>query len=164
MRESARLRIRRHRPGDIGWLIAEHGRVYVGDLGWDPSFEGFVAQVAARFLKRHDPAREACWIAELAGEPVGAIMLVRQAPPRTAQLRLFVVAPEARRRGIGKRLIARCLAFARQAGYRKVMLWTQKSLGAARRLYKKAGFRLVREEPCRAWGRVHTGQVWELIL
>jgi len=164
MRKTGKPRIRRHRPGDIGWIVAEHGRFYVGELGWDPSFEGFVAEVAARFLKRHDPEREACWIAEIGGETVGAIMLVRQAAPGTAQLRVFIVSRAARGRGVGRKLMDVCLRFARRAGSRKVNLWTQKGLDAARHLYEEAGFKLTREAPHQSWGRVHTGQSWELVL
>lgn len=155
--------IRRHRPGDIGWTIAASGRVYADEYGWDSTLEAFVAELMARFLRRYDAKREGCWMAEIAGETVGCLALMRQSA-RTAKLRTFVVTREARGRGVGKALLAESLHFARSAGYRKVNLWTQKGLDAARHLYEAAGFKLVREEPHRSWGKSHVGQYWELNL
>lgn len=160
---AAPVTVRRHQPGDIGWIIGTHARVYADEYGWDGSFEALMVDIMAPFLRRHDPAREACWIAELGGESVGCIALVRQSE-RIAKLRVFLVTPAARGRGAGKRLIDECLRFARQAGYRKVVLWTQKGLDAARHLYEGAGFKLVREEPHHSWGKDHIGQYWELRL
>jgi DNA-binding MarR family transcriptional regulator/ribosomal protein S18 acetylase RimI-like enzyme len=157
------FRIRPHRPGDLGWIVAEHGRLYAEEYGWDGSFEGFVAEIAARFIRDYDAAGDGCWLAERNGEILGSIMLVRQSA-RTAKLRVFLVKPEARGLGVGKALIAQCLRFARDAGYRKVSLWTQSGLDAARHLYESAGFKLIREEPHHSWGRDHIGQYWELKL
>lgn len=157
------LSIRPHRPGDIGWVIAAHAQIYAEEYGWDASFEGFVAAVMADFVKRYDERRERCWIAELGGEPAGSIALMRHSA-RTAKLRVFVVTKDARGHGVGRALVAECLRFARQAGYRKVVLWTQKGLDAARHLYEEAGFALAREEPHRSWGKDHIGQYWELTL
>ena len=155
------FRIRPHRPGDLGWIVAEHGRLYAEEYGWDGSFEGFVAEIAARFIRDYDAAGDGCWLAERDGEILGSIMLVRQSV-KTAKLRLFLVRPEARGLGVGKALVAQCLRFARQAGYRKVSLWTQSGLDAARHIYEAAGFKLIREEPHHSWGRDHIGQYWEL--
>jgi DNA-binding MarR family transcriptional regulator/N-acetylglutamate synthase-like GNAT family acetyltransferase len=157
------ITIRSHRAGDIGWIIAAHARVYGEEYGWDASFEGFVADILAKFAKHHDAQRERCWIAELDGEPVGSLALMRQSAA-VAKLRVFVVTREARGHGIGRALVAESLHFARAAHYRKVVLWTQKGLNAARHLYEEAGFTLAREEPHHSWGKDHIGQYWELKL
>jgi len=159
----APIAVRRHRPGDIGWIIGTHAQVYAEEYGWDETFEATMIDIMKPFLRRHDPAREACWIAELDGEPVGCIALMRQSVT-TAKLRVFLVTRRARGRGVGKRLVDECLRFARAAGYRKVVLWTQKGLDAARRIYESAGFKLVREEPHHSWGKDHIGQYWEITL
>lgn len=155
--------VRRHGPGDIGWTIAASGRVYADEYGWDETLEAFVAELMARFVRNYDATREGCWMAEIAGETVGCLALMRQSD-RVAKLRTFVVTREARGRGAGKALLAESLRFARAAGYRKVVLWTQKGLNAARHLYEAAGFKLVREEPHHSWGKDHIGQYWELKL
>ena len=155
--------LRPHRPGDMGWIIQRHGALYAQEYGWDESFEALVAEIAAAFIKRRDPRRERCWIAELDGEAVGAVMLVEHAPT-VAQLRLLLVEPRARGLGIGARLVDECLAFAREAGYREITLWTQSILNAARHIYAEAGFRLVREEPHRSFGHDLVGEVWERTL
>lgn len=155
--------VRRHRPGDIGWAVAASGRVYTEEYGWDPTIEAFVAELMARFLHRYDAKREGCWLADIGGETVGCIALMRQSD-RVAQLRTFVVTRAARGRGVGKALLAECLRFARAADYRKAVLWTQKGLDTARHLYEAAGFKLVREEPHHSWGQDHVGQYWELKL
>ncbi|MDE2227939.1 MAG: MarR family transcriptional regulator [Alphaproteobacteria bacterium] len=159
----APITVRRHRPGDIGWIIGTHAQVYAEEYGWDASFEALMVEIMMPFLRQHDPAREACWIAELGGEAVGCIALVRQSA-RVAKLRVFLVTRAARGRGVGKALIGECLRFARAAGYREVVLWTQKGLDAARHLYEAAGFKLVREEPHQSWGKDHIGQYWEMEL
>jgi DNA-binding MarR family transcriptional regulator/N-acetylglutamate synthase-like GNAT family acetyltransferase len=161
--EPASITVRRHRPGDIGWIIGTHARVYAEEYGWDGTFEATMAEIMTPFLRDHDPTREACWIAELGGEPVGCIALVRQSV-RVAKLRVFLVTRAARGQGVGKRLVDECLRFARAAGYREVALWTHKGLDAARHLYEAAGFKLVREEPHHSWGKDHVGQYWELTL
>lgn len=155
--------LRPPRPGDIGWVIARHGALYAAEYGWDASFEAFVARIAAAFVEDHDPGRERCWIAELDGEPVGAAFLVAQS--RTiAKLRMLIVEPRARGLGIGARLVEECLRFARQAGYRKITLWTNSVLTAARHLYERAGFRLIKSERHRSFGRDLIGEYWERAL
>ena len=156
-------RLRAPRPGDMGWIIQRHGALYAEEYGWDQSFEVLVAEVATAFGKRHDPRREHCWIAELDGDPVGAVLLVQHSPD-TAQLRLLLVEPRARGLGIGARLVHQCLAFAKDAGYGKVTLWTQSILAAARHIYAQAGFELVRQEPHRSFGQDLLGELWEIRL
>jgi DNA-binding MarR family transcriptional regulator/GNAT superfamily N-acetyltransferase len=155
--------IRPHQPGDIGWVIGRHGSLYAEEYGWDETFEALVAEIAARFLRRFDPKRERCWIAEKDGENVGSVFLVRKSAA-AAQLRLLIVDPKARGLGIGHRLVDECIAFARRAGYRKIVLWTNDILHAARRIYESRGFRLVEEERHRSFGKSLVGQNWELKL
>lgn len=155
--------LRPHRPGDIGWVIHRHGALYAEEYGWDESFEALVAEVAAQFIKNFDPTRERCWIAELDGEAVGSIFLVKYTE-EIAKLRLLLVEPLARGFGVGRKLIRECIDFARQSGYKKVTLWTQSCLLAARKLYREVGFKLVKEEPQSAFGADLVSEIWELEL
>lgn len=155
--------LRTHQPGDIGWVIARHGELYAQEYQWDSSFEGLVAEIAGAFLQRFDEQRERCWVAERNGERLGCVFLVKQSK-NVAKLRLLLVEPQARGLGIGARLVSECIAFARQSGYRKLTLWTNDILLAARRIYERAGFRLVKEEKHHSFGHDLAGQFWELRL
>jgi GNAT superfamily N-acetyltransferase len=157
------VRLRRHRPGDLGWVVQRHGELYWAEFGYDQRFEALVAGIAARFVETIDRRRERCWIAEREGKRLGAVFLVKQSP-RVAKLRLLIVEPKARGMGLGRRLVRACVGFARAAGYGKVVLWTQSELEAARAIYIKTGFRLVRREPHRSFGKRLTGEYWELRL
>jgi len=155
--------LRPPQPGDIGWVVHRHGALYAQEYGYDERFEALVAQIAARFIQHFDPKCERCWIAEREGEIVGSVFLVRKT--RTAaKLRLLLVEPQARGLGIGRRLIDECLRFARRAGYRKLMLWTQSDLSAARHLYAVAGFRKVAEEAHESFGKKLVAETWEVAL
>jgi DNA-binding MarR family transcriptional regulator/N-acetylglutamate synthase-like GNAT family acetyltransferase len=155
--------IRNHEPGDMGWIIHRHGALYAQEYGWDESFEAEVAEIAAHFIKHYDPKRERCWIAEKDGAITGCIFLVRKTD-RIGKLRLFLVEPSARGLGIGNRLVTECVRFARQAGYRKITLWTQSILLAARHLYTKHGFRLIHKERHHSFGHSLIAETWELKL
>ena len=155
--------LRQHQPGDLGWIVHRQAILYADEYGWDGTYEALAAEIVAQFIKNYDSKCERCWIAEKDGERVGAVF-VAKASDETAKLRLLHVEPEARGLGIGKRLVDECVRFARQAGYRKMTLWTQSILHAARHLYKQAGFRIVREEQHRSFGRDLTAETWELDL
>jgi len=163
--------LRPPQPGDIGWTIDRHGRLYAAEYGWDVRFESLVARIAADFVDRFDAGREACWIAERDGINVGCVFLVQARDDGsgavvdgTAQLRLLLVEPAARGLGIGARLVDECERFARAAGYRRIVLWTNSVLLAARGIYAKAGYRLVASEPHVSFGHSLVGETWQLEL
>jgi DNA-binding MarR family transcriptional regulator/GNAT superfamily N-acetyltransferase len=158
-----RVTLRGHRPGDIGWVVQRHGAVYAAEYGWDQGFEALVAGIAAKFLNDFDPARERCWIAEADGEPVGCVFLVKDRNA-TARLRLLLVEARARGLGLGRRLVRECIAFARAKGYRKLVLWTQSNLVAARAIYKAEGFVQKSTEKHTSFGARLVGEFWELKL
>lgn len=156
--------LRSHQPGDMGWVVHRHGALYSQEYRYSEHFEALVAEIVAQFIQHFDSHRERCWIAERNGENVGSVFLVKKSKT-VAKLRLLLVEPAARGLGIGKRLVDECIRFARQAGYKKVILWTQSELSAARHLYKQAGFRRVQEKPHQSWGRQRlVAEVWELTL
>ncbi len=144
-------------------MVQRHGALYAEEYGWDERFEALVAEIAAKFVKHFDAERERCWIAEMDGERVGAVLVVKQSRS-TAKLRLLIVEPGARGRGLGRRLVEECIAFARAKGYRKLVLWTQSNLAAARAIYKQCGFRRVRKERHSSFGYDLVGEFWQLAL
>ncbi|HEV2749633.1 MAG TPA: helix-turn-helix domain-containing GNAT family N-acetyltransferase [Gemmatimonadales bacterium] len=155
--------VRPPQPGDLGWIVHRHGALYAREYGYDAEFEGLVAEIVGRFVRRYDARRERCWIAERDGDILGCVFLAKKSPT-VAQLRLLLVEPAARGAGVGSRLVGECVRFARQAGYRKVVLWTQSELEAARRLYRVAGFRLGRTERHHSFGKSLVAEIWELVL
>lgn len=150
-------------PGDMGWVVQQHGEIYWREYGWDSRFEALVADIAAQFLRKFQPEWEKAWIAELDGERVGAVFVVRKSPT-TAQLRMLILVPKARGLGLGARLTDECLAFARAKGYKKMVLWTNSCLTAARGIYAQRGFRLTKSEPYDGFGQQLVGETWELKL
>ena len=157
--------LRQHHPGDMGTIVALEGAGYVEQFGWDGTFEALAARITADFIDHFDPACERCWIAEIDGRHVGHTFLVRHPDqPGTAKLRLLYVDPSARGLGLGKTLVDECVRFARSAGYKKIILWTQSILAAAHRIYQGAGFKLVKEDPHHSFGHDLIGQIWELQL
>jgi DNA-binding MarR family transcriptional regulator/GNAT superfamily N-acetyltransferase len=147
-------------PGDMGWVVQSHGALYASEYGFDASFEGLVAEIAAKFLASFDGSRERCWIADVEGAPVGSVFLVRQSDA-VAKLRLLLVDPAGRGQKLGQRLVSECVSFARLCGYRKITLWTQSILVAARKIYQDEGFVLVASEPHRSFGQNLIGETWE---
>jgi GNAT superfamily N-acetyltransferase len=161
----SKLRIRRlGAPGDLGWVVMAHGELYAAEFGWDASFEALVARIVADYADGHDPAKDAAWIAELDGKRVGCVFCVPGDDHRTARLRILLVAPEARGRALGSRLVEVALEFATDAGYELMQLWTNHPLTAARRIYLRHGFELVGEEPHHSFGVDLVGQTYELEL
>jgi DNA-binding MarR family transcriptional regulator/GNAT superfamily N-acetyltransferase len=148
--------------GDLGWVVQQNGALYAAEYGWDASYEALVARIVADYAARTGP-REAAWIAEVDGEPAGCVFCMRD-DDQTARLRLLLVAPRARGLGIGGRLVAECVSFARKAGYREMVLWTNDVLTAARRIYERTGFKLVSSAPHHSFGHDLVGQDWRLVL
>ena len=155
--------LREPRPGDMGWVVQSHGSLYASEYGFDSSFEGLVAEIAAKFLASFDASRERCWIADIDGAQVGSVFLVRDSDG-VAKLRLLLGDPAGRGQGLGRRLVGECIGFARACGYRKITLWTQSILLAARKIYQDAGFVLVASKPHRSFGQSLIGETWELKL
>lgn len=165
------VRLRGHRPGDIGWVASRHGALYAAEFGWDERFEALVARIGADFIDRFDATREACWIAEREGRPLGCVFLVQardeqsgEPAPGIAQLRLLLIEPAARGLGLGKQLVAECERFARERGYRRIRLWTNSVLLAARGIYAASGYRLLATEAHHSFGQDLVGEIWELEL
>jgi DNA-binding MarR family transcriptional regulator/GNAT superfamily N-acetyltransferase len=155
--------LRAPRPGDFGWIVKRNAELYSQDYGWVAPFEGVCAQIVADFVNKFDESREHCWIAESDGENVGAVMLANDGNG-VARVRLLLVEPKARGLGIGARLVDELIRFARAAGYRKITLWTHSVLTAARHIYQKAGFKLMRSEEHQSWGRPVVSEHWDLEL
>lgn len=156
-------RLRHPRPGDMGWVIHRHGALYAQEYGWNAEFEALVAEIVVRFMRRYDPRHERCWIAERQGEIAGFVFLVKKSPT-VARLRMLIVEPWARGLGLGKRLVHECTRFARAKGYRKITLWTQSNLVAARDIYRKEGYRLVHSARHHSFGQDLAEEVWDLDL
>jgi DNA-binding MarR family transcriptional regulator/GNAT superfamily N-acetyltransferase len=162
-RERAPYLLRSHRIGDIGWVISRQAIAYAEEYGWDISYEALVAEICAQFIKNYDPSREHCWIAEIGGEPVGSVFLVK-ASDKLAKLRLLAVERQARGLGLGRALVEQCVRAAREKGYSKMTLWTQSCLVAARGIYRQTGFRKVAEEKHHSFGVDLLGETWEMEL
>lgn len=157
--------LRTHRPGDMGWVVWRQALLYAREYGWDEGYEALASRIVADFLEQYEPERERCWIAEQEGEPVGCVFLVRdRASEKTARLRLLHVEAAARGLGLGKALVRQCTEFARSVGYRRIVLWTNRVLGAARHLYGGEGYRLIEEEEKENFGKTLVSQTWELVL
>ena len=155
-----RVTLREPRVGDIGWIIYRHAVLYAKEYGWNEQFEALVGEVASKFLKYHDPECERCWIAEVDGEFAGCVFIMKESEG-VAKLRLLLVEPKARGLGIGKRLVEECIAFAKAAGYQRMILWTNDVLLAARHIYESLGFSLTLEEPNHLFGPPTMAQTWE---
>lgn len=155
--------LRNPSAGDFGWVVQKNGEVYAEEYNWDEEYEGLVAGIVAEFIKNFDAKRERCWIAEKDGANIGAVFLVKK-DETTAKLRLLIVDPKARGLGVGKRLVEECTRFAKKAGYKKITLWTNSVLSAARHIYEKEGYKVVKTEPHHSFGKDLVGETWELEL
>ena len=159
----AEIVMRERRPGDLGWIVERHARLYAEEYGWDARFETLVARITAEMTAAPDPARERCWIAERDGQRLGCVFLAKD-DPDTARIRLLLVEPAARGAGLGRKLVEAAVGFARRAGYREIVLWTHRELHAARRIYADIGFRKTEEWQHHDFGPVSTGETWRLVL
>jgi len=155
--------LREPRHGDFGWIVSAHGRLYAEEYNWTDGFEGLCAQIVAEFIKNYDAQRERCWIAEMDGENAGCVMVVKDSD-EVARIRLLLIDPKARGLRLGTRLVDECIGFARQAGYKKMTLWTHSVLTAARHIYEKAGFTLTSSEPKRSFGKDVVAEYWDMEL
>ena len=155
--------LRAPQAGDMGWVVQQHGAIYAREYGWNIEFEALVAEIVAKFVRKLQPDWERCWIAEWQGQRVGSVFLVRQSK-HVAKLRMLILTPQARGLGLGGRLTDECIAFARQKGYKKIVLWTNSCLTAARALYFKRGFELIQSAPYRGFGQDLIGETWALKL
>lgn len=155
--------LRDPQPGDMGWVVQQHGEIYAREYGWNSEFEALVADIVAGYLRKHQPDWERCWIAELGGQRVGSVFVVRKSPT-VAQLRLLILTPQARGQGLGALLTDECIAFARSKGYKKMVLWTNSCLGSARDIYARRGFKLIKSEAYTGFGKKLIGETWTLRL
>jgi DNA-binding MarR family transcriptional regulator/GNAT superfamily N-acetyltransferase len=153
--------LRPHRPGDMGWVTSANASLYAQEYGWDISYEALVARITAEFIENFDPKRERCWIAEMDGERVGSVFVVKKTD-EIAKLRLLIIDPKARGLGLGKRLVDECLRFAKDTGYKSMTLWTQANLLAARGIYARAGFKMTAAEANRAFGVDLVSETWDI--
>ena len=153
--------LRQPKPGDLGWVVARHAELYAQEYGWAENFEGICAQIVADFVSKYDPKRERCWIAEMDGQNVGCVFLVKDTET-VARLRLLLVDPAARGRGLGTKLTDECVRFARACGYQGITLWTHSILTAARLIYERAGFRLTSSEKRKSFGKDVVSEYWDM--
>lgn len=161
--ETERVVLRQHRPGDMGWITEQHALIYGSEYGWGVGIEAVTARICADFLEHLDPRRERCWVAEKDGRRVGSVFLVKE-DEATARLRLLLLTPDARGLGLGRRLVEECVRFAREAGYREIVLWTHAVLTAARAIYAKAGFELTETWTHDEFGKPEVSETWRLTL